>query len=1061
MNHSNEGAWLVDSKCNLVVLIMLNNIIKFSLNNRFLVLVTGMLVVVYGSLVLRDIPVDVFPDLTRPTVTLMTEAHGMASEEVEVLITTPLENNLNGMPGLERIRSISSEGLSVIFLEFSWDSDIYLVRQFVSEKLISSREYMPRGATTTMGPISSLMGQIQLIALTASDKSIDEMEIREIADWVIRPRILSIEGVAQVIPLGGKVKQYQIVLDPHKINKYQISLDKLEASLSEIGSNSPGGYQSKGTQTFLVRNIANPRSIEDIERTYIDHYFGEPVYLKDIAQVKIGEQYRLGDGGYNGRPAVVLSIQKQPLADTVRISKEIDRAIDGLSSSLPEGLIIDTSVFKQANFIERSISGVKEKLRNGSILVLIVLLIFLANLRMSIITITAIPLSFCVTFIILYLFGLSVNTMTLGGLAIAIGELVDDSIVDVENIFRRIKENSTLASPKSLLKTIFLASSEVRNSIVLSTIIIALVFMPLFYLSGLEGRLLVPLGVAYLTALFASLVVSLTITPVLSYYFFKKGWKNLKTRKEPFILALLKNIEGTLLSKILNRPLIVIMTTLLVGLSALFTLSKMGRDFLPPFNEGTAMLSVYKPVDVSLERSMEIGQKVERALMSIEGVKSVSRRTGRSEEDEHIMPVHISEIDINFDDSVVDHRPILDEIRFKLEEIENISISIGQQISHLMDHMLSGVSAQVAIKIFSRELSDLRAHALNAYQSLSDIEGLVDLRIEQQQLVPQLRIHLMRNELGKALLTPGEISEHLESLLYGKKRGFILESERVFDIFSFVAQDHKNDVETLNSIPLKTLPNGELVTLYDVADVYLGRGPNEIHRENKSRRILLSANISGRDLGSTVEEVDQVLSDKLQLGEGDFYTIGGQFEAQREASRKIFLFSILSTFLIIVILFINFRSLVLTAQIFLSIPMALTGGVFFLYYLEGSLTVAAMVGFIALAGIASRNAVMLISHYLHLMKYEGESFGLQMIVRGTQERLAPMLMTALTAFFALLPLLFAKGESGSEILYPVAVVITGGLITSTLFDIFVTPVIFYNFAKNASYKLLQSIEERV
>jgi CzcA family heavy metal efflux pump len=1038
---------------------MLNAIIRFSLQHRLLVFMTGFLVLVYGTLTVRELPVDVFPDLTRPTVTVLVEAHALAPEEVETLILIPLENSLRGLPQMERLRSVAGQGLAVLYLEFAWDSDIYRNRQLVSEKLISVTNALPPGVTPILGPLASLMGQIHQIALSANDSSLSGQEIRTLADWVIRPRLLAIDGVAQVIAIGGGVKQYQIIIEPEKLQEFQISLSALELALDEISLNSSGGYQMTEDQYRLVRNIGAVRGVEDIESTYVAHFFDRPIFVKDLANVVIGNKIRVGDAGYNGQDAVVLSIQKQPGADTVKISAAIEATIAELRDSLPKNLIIDADVFQQAHFIKRSIDGVTSKLWIGSLFVFLVLIVFLSNLRMSLVTVTAIPLSFLVTFIMMSLFGLTVNTMTLGGLAIAIGELVDDSIVDVENIFRRVKEAAAKGSSESLLLLIYKASSEVRNSIFLSTVIIFLVFLPLFQLSGLEGRLLAPLGVAYLTALGASLLVSLTITPVLSYYLFRGQWNKLSDNKETYLLSSLKKIEKKILDITLNSPKAIISVAIITFGLTIGLISQLGRDFLPPFNEGTALLTLIKSPDISWDKAREIGQKAEQALMSIEGVKSTSRKTGRSEEDEHIMPLSVSEIDINFLNPEDDKESILKKIRNEFENWDDVTISIGQQLSHLMDHMLSGVSAQLAVKIFASDLGELRQLGAKAQEIMKEIDGLVDLRLEQQVLIPQLKLHILRAEAAKFYFTPTSLVKNFEAMLLGRQRGYVFEDDRSFEIVSLFNPAIKDDLSQINDVFLSTLPNGRRVSIYDVADVYEGMGPNEIYREDSKRRIIISANISGRDQRAVADHVRHSLNEELALSEGQYFTLGGQFEAEEQAAKSMLFYGLISLLLLTFVLYVHFESWLLTFQVMISLPLAFVGGALALYLVEGRMTVASMVGFIALAGIASRNAIMLLTHYLHLMKHEGEGFTKAMIIRGTQERLAPLLMTALTAIFALAPLLIAKGEAGSEILYPVALVLTGGLLSSTFLDVFITPVLFYHFTGKSVDKILNQKQE--
>jgi CzcA family heavy metal efflux pump len=1034
---------------------MFNQIIRSALKNRLFVVAFAALVIVYGAITLRALPIDVFPDLTKPTVTIMTEGHGRAPEEVETLITLPIESAMNGLPGLERVRSTSGIGLSVIYLEFAWDADLYQSRQLVAEKLQLVRERIPKDTIPVMAPIASLMGQIQQIAISSPNDSLSPIEIRTLAEWTLRPRLMAIPGVAQVISIGGGLKQYQILVSAEEMNKQQITLEELDRALEKISQNSTGGFLEIGAQEFLVRNVGAVSTIADIEQTVVGLHFGRPVLVKDIAAVKEGARVKRGDGSYMGKPAVVMVVQKQPGADTVTVTRAVDSAIAEMRAGLPTDLLINTDVFKQANFIEASISGILSKLKFGTVLVFLVLLLFLANLRMSLITLTAIPLSFFVTFIFFHIFGLSVNTMTLGGLAIAIGELVDDSIVDLENIFRRLKENFKSKAPKSVLRVIYDASSEVRNSIVLATIIIALVFLPLFNLTGLEGRLFSPLAIAYLTALLASLVVSLTVTPVLASYLFKEfGSKG--EHDETWMVRKLKNIDRRVLLRLLDRPKLVLGATLLLLLGSIGLVPLMGRDFLPQFNEGTAMIAVFSPPGISLSEANRIGLLAEQKILEVPEIKSVSRRTGRAEQDEHAMGVNVSEIDVDFKSGTSRSREvILGDIRSRVSQIPGIGLNVGQPISHLIDHTLSGVSAQIAIKVFGQDLGILRSKAAEVKAALSDVKGLVDLRVEQQGLIPQLKIHIMRDEAAKFGLSSGEVTELLESAFNGHIVAQVLEEQRFFDLFYRFDDASRLSSEKMGGTIVKTMPDGRRVRLEEIADIYETEGPNEISRENGQRRIIISANASGRDLGSIIAEVKSKISAQVKLSEGYYIVYGGQFQAQEEASKRIFLFGALAIIGIAIILFAHFGSRMIMAQVMLTIPFAFIGGIIFLFFTDRSITVASLVGFITLCGIASRNGIMMISHYLHLMKHEGEVFSKEMIVRGSLERLVPVLMTATVTSLALLPLVFAKGQPGSEILHPVAVVIVGGLLSSTLLDLIVTPTVFYNFGRRAAEEALK------
>ncbi len=1031
---------------------MLNSIIRFALNHRLLVIAITAFIVVYGSITLKNLPIDVFPDITKPTVTIVTESHGMAPEEVETRVTFPIESYLNGLPGVERIRSQSGIGLSAIYVEFKWGTDIFKSRQLVQEKLNLSKERLPKDITPIMGPIGSLMGQIQQIALTTESNEINPMELRNLAEWVLRPRLMTIQGVSQVIAIGGGLKQYQILVSADKMNRFQLTMEQIDKELSQISQNTTGGFLEKSGQEFLVRNIGIIDGIDDIKQTLVGLHFGKPIRVDDIAEVKEAPRLKRGDGSFNGNPSVVITIQKQPGADTIQITESVEKAIAEIRPSMPKGVVINTDVFKQSNFIEASIKGIQGKLKFGTVLVFIILFIFLANLRMSVITLTAIPVSFLVTAIVFKFFDLTVNTMTLGGLAIAIGELVDDSIVDVENVFRRLRENSQGSNPRSALKVIYDASSEIRNSIVLATVIIALVFFPLFNLTGLEGRLFSPLGVAYLTALISSLIVSLTLTPVLCSYFLKGEFKEHHDTK---LVTMLKSLDRKILNWSLgNANLVLGGSALLLGL-ALSLLPFMGRDFLPQFNEGTAMISVIAKPGISLNESNKLGQKAEHIIMQTKEIKSVSRRTGRAELDEHAMGVNVSEIDVDFHN---DGRPrdiVLAEIRNNLKSsIPGVGVNVGQPISHLIDHMLSGVSAAVAIKIFGPDLTLLRQKAAELQSAIKDTNGLVDLKVEQQGLIPQIKIKVLRPEAAQFGLSPGEVTQLLEAAFNGETVAQIIEDTKLYDVFFQFDESSRGSIEKMEETVLKTMPDGRKVRLKDVADIYETTGPNEINRENSQRRIVISANVHNRDLGSLIEEVQSKVKKEVQLPEGYYIVYGGQFESQQGATRKILVFGLISLIGIALVLFSHFRSKTITAQIMATIPLAFIGGIFLLFFADKTITVASLVGFITLCGVASRNAIMMISHYLHLMKFENESFSKEMIIRGSQERLVPVMMTACVASLALLPLVFAKGQAGSEVLYPVAVVIVGGLLSSTILDIIVTPTLFYKFGKRSAEQYL-------
>lgn len=1033
---------------------MLDQLIRFALNKRLISLSFALILIIIGSFSLTSLPVDVFPDLSKPTVTIVTEAHGKAPEEVETLVTLPIESQLNGLPGLTSIRSTSGVGLSIVYVQFEWGTDIFRSRQLVSEKLNLAKEMLPQGVQPIMGPISSLMGQIQQIALYPENKDMDPMELRTIAEWIIRPRLLTIPGVAQIIPMGGGLKQYQILISAEKINVKGLTIEDLDHTLRKISQNTTGGYLDKANSELLVRNIGVVTSIEDIKNTVVGLHFGRPVLLSDIADVKIAPALKRGDASYNGTPSVAMVIQKQPGTDTVQITKNIDKAIQDLKSSLPPGVGITTDVFKQSNFIEASIKGIKGKLVLGTILVFAVLFLFLANVRMSLITLTAIPLSFLITFIVFRVFGLTINTMTLGGLAIAIGELVDDSIVDVENIFRRLRENSSFAQPKKTLRVIFEASSEVRNSIVTATIIICLVFIPLLNLTGIEGRLFTPLAISYLTALLASLIVSLTVTPVLCYFLLGKS--DLKEHGETKFVLWLKDKDKKLLDILLEKPKYVVLTVAIIFLIALSLVPFMGKNFLPEFNEGTALATIGAKPGINLTEANKIGLQAEKLILEVPEVKSVSRRTGRAEKDEHAMGLNVSEIDIDFKKDMKRSREeILNDIRGKLSNLEGMNISVGQPIAHLIDHMSSGVAAQIAIKIYGQDLQDLRQSAMSVKEAIEGVEGLVDVRVEQQGLLPQLKIHILRDLAAEYGLPAGEITSVLESALNGDEIAQVIEGQKYFDVFFRYDDQSRNSIERIQDMILTILPDGRKIKVSDVADIYETQGPNEINRDNGQRRIFVSANVSGRDLVSAVEEIKIKVNEKVKFPVGTYVVYGGQFEAQASASKNILFFGIFSLLGIAFLLYSQFGSKIIVGQIMLTIPFAFIGGIFLLFFIDKNLTIASMIGFITLSGIACRNGIMMISHYLHLMKHENETFNKQMIIKGSLERLVPVLMTAAVASLALMPLVFAKGQTGSEILHPVAVVIVGGLISSTLLDILVTPTVFYWIGKRSAEQFIK------
>lgn len=1035
---------------------MLNRIIQFSLKNRIFVVAGATLLLVYGTMVILNLPIDVLPDLNRPTVTLLIESEGLAPEEVETLVTIPIETLMNGAAGVQRVRSVSGISLSIIYVEFGWGVDIYTARQLVAEKLQLAAERLPPGITPVMGPISSIMGQIMLLGMSADSTS--AMEVRTLADWVVRQRLLTIPGVSQVIPIGGEVKQYQVLIDPVKLKDFNITLAEAEEAMAASNINTTGGFLEASSQEYLIRNIGRTTDIEDIANSVIAYRNGVPVLLRQVGRVQYGPRIKRGDAGVEAKPAVILGVEKQPDANTVTLTRDIDKALDEIQVSLPPDVKIDRYLFRQANFIEAAIGNVEEALRDGAILVVIVLFLFLLNFRTTAITLTAIPLSIIITAIVFKLFGLSINTMTLGGLAVAIGELVDDSIVDVENVFRRLRENRHSAHPKPALKVVFEASSEIRNSIVFATIIVILVFIPLFNLSGIEGRIFAPLGIAYIVSILASLLVSLTVTPALCSYLLPKA-KIMDREEDSAVVKWLKKQNERALRIALPRPYLTLGVVLIMVVAAAVVVPFLGKEFLPPFNEGSVTINLLSVPGTSLSESNRLGTIAERLILSVPEAVSVGRRTGRAELDEHAEGVHYSEIEVDIRQSQRFREEILNDIRARLEQIPGVVLNIGQPISHRLDHLLSGVRAQVAVKIFGTDLDILRAKAKEVEGVMSTVEGVVDLQVEKQVLIPQARIRIKREEAQKYGLRVGEVAEALETAFYGKTVGQVLDGQRTFDMVVRFDDPYRNKFEVLKLALIDT-PSGTKIPLAAVADVSEDVGPNAINHENVQRRIVVSCNISGRDLGSTVNEIREKVAEQVELPTGYFITYGGQFESQEEATRMIAILSIFSLGLMFLVLYSHFRHPVSVLQIMFSIPMAMIGSVLAVLLTDGILSVASLVGFITLTGISARNGIMRISHFIHLVQYEGEQFDVKMIIRGSLERMVPVLMAALTTGLALIPLVLAKGEPGKEILYPVAVVILGGLLSSTLLDLIVTPTIFYKFGRPALEKYIRDNRQK-
>jgi len=1036
---------------------MFDRIIQFSLRNRLFVVAFAVLLAAYGGYAVTKLPVDVFPDLNRPTVTIFTESGGLAPEEVESLVTFPIESAMNGASGVQRVRSVSSVGLSIVFVEFGFEQDIYVARQIVTERLQQVAEQLPPAAKPVLAPISSIMGEIMLVGLTSDNPEVTPMDLRTIADWEIRQRLLSVPGLSQITVIGGELKQYQILVDPFKLRNFNVSLHDVEEAAKNANVNSTGGFLLGTYTEGLIRNLARVNSLDDLRNSVIPvkRANGAALTLGQVADVRLGGPLaKRGDAGVNGAPAVILSIQKQPGADTPELTEQIERELENLQAGMPEGVKIHSGIFRQSTFIHNAIRNIEIALRDGAIFVVIVLFLFLLNIRTTFITLTAIPLSLLVTMLVFQYFKISINTMTLGGLAVAIGELVDDSIVDVENVFRRLRENRQLANPRPALEVVFRASSEVRNSIVIATAVVVLVFVPLFALGGIEGRIFAPLGIAYITSIIASLFVSLTVTPALCSYLLPK-MKRMKNAKDSALVRGVKTLVARLLAWGFPRSNFVLVTFALVVLGALATVPFFGREFLPPFNEGSLTINVFVPPSTSLTESNRIASLAERIVMQVPEVKKVGRRTGRAELDEHAEGVHYSEIDAELRHSERDREEILNDIRRRLDQIPGITISLGQPISHRIDHLLSGVRAQIAVKIFGQDLNILRQKAGEVEELMKTIPGMVDIFAERLVMIPQLHVNIDRDQARRHGVMVGEVADYAELAMQGRTVSQILEGSRTFDVVLRLTDEARNDADAIRAIPVDTETN-VVLPLSQLATVQEAKGPNQINREGVQRRIYIAANVSGRDLVGAVQELQQQISDKLALPPGYYVTYGGQFESQASASRLIAILSVISLLGVFVVLYAHFKSAMFAVQIMLNIPMAVIGSIAGVWWMGGTMSIATMVGFITLAGIASRNGIMMISHYLHLMREEGEKFTKEMIVRGTQERLVPVLMTALTAGLALIPLIIAADEPGREILHPVAVVIFSGIFTSTLLDFIVTPLVFWRFGRASAERSISS-----
>lgn len=1025
---------------------MLNKILSISLQNRLMVLLGAVVLSVAGLYIARNMNVDVFPDLTAPTVTILTEAHGMESEEVEKLVTYQLETAMNGSPNVRRIRSSSAAGISIVWVEFEWGTDIYRARQIVSERIPMVRENLPSGVgTPTMAPISSIMGEVMLLGVRSD--SLSPMELRTLADWTIRPRIKSIGGIANVIVIGGDYKQYQVLANPEKLKYYNVSLGELLEKVRESNVNAPGGFLNEYGNQYIIKGSGRAYSVEHLEEAVVKNVNGQSIKVKDLAEVQIRAADKIGDGSLNAAPAVILTISKQPDVNTLELTERLDEAILDLNNTLPASVEIKSHIFRQANFIEASIDNLNQTLLEGAFFVLIVLFIFLMNWRTTVISLVAIPVSLLVSMIVLKLLGYTINTMSLGGMAIAIGALVDDAIIDVENVFKRLREN--IRKPKAeqlpVLTVVKDASVEIRSSIIIATLIIIVSFVPLFFLSGMEGRLLQPLGIAFITSVLTSLIVAVTVTPVLCSYLLKSEKVLNKQAEGTKVERWLQARYASTLERVLRFPKTVIGLTVGAFIISLILLTQLGRSFLPEFNEGSLVISAVGVPGMSLEESNKNGQLIEQLLLEMPEVDVVTRRTGRAELDEHAQGVNAAEIDVPFTLDDKSKEQFFEEVRTKLSVVPGVNITLGQPIAHRIDHMLSGTRANIAIKIFGDDLQRLFELGKSVETNIKSIEGIADVAVDQQIEVPQIRITPKRQMLAAYGMTVGDLMEQVDIAFAGEKAGEIYEGQQYFDLVVRFQKESRNSMEMIQSA-LISLPNGKKVGLDQLANVVSVSSPNTISREDVSRKIVIAANVQGRDLRGVVNEIKEVVNANIELPDGYRIEYGGQFESEAKASQLLLITAVAAVLIIFLLLYYEFQDVQLSFIVLINLPLALIGGILIVYFTSGIISIAATIGFISLFGIATRNGILLVSRYEDLKK-EGMQ-GLELLKTGALDRLNPILMTAFTTGLALIPLALKGGEPGNEIQSPMAIVILGGLLTATLLNLVVIPCVYELVMKN-------------
>jgi len=1022
----------------------LDRLIRWSLENRLVAVAAAAVVLAAGGWAATEMPVDVFPDLTAPTVTVLTESHGMAPEEVERLVTFPIETAVNGASGVRRVRSSSAQGFSIVWVDFDWGTDIYRARQIVGEKLQLASAQMPEGTDApVLAPVTSIMGEIMLVGMTAPDSLM--MEARTAADWTLRRRLLAVPGVAQVTPIGGEVKQYQVRVDPERLRAYRIGLGEVVEAARGSNRNASGGVYRADGREVQIRGLGRAHDVEAIGETVVAVREGAPIRLADVAEVAIGPRPRFGVASVSAEPAVILSLQKQPRANTLELTERIDAELDRLEADLPAGVEVHRAVFRQADFIDRAVENVVAALRDGAILVVVVLFLFLWNFRTTFISVLAIPLSLSIAVLALEALGGTINTMTLGGMAIAIGALVDDAIIFVENVYRRLKENRRAPGEERRppLPVIYAAAREIRAPILNATLIISVVFVPLFFLSGVEGRMLRPLGFAYIVSILSSLLVAVTVTPALCAYALP-GADVLEREREGRLLETLEGWYEPTLARVRRHSGAVLAAAAGLTLVTLAVIPFLGSGFLPDFQEGTLTISAVTVPGTSLDETDAIGRRIERRLLEHPAIPSTARRTGRAELSEHAQGVNGSEIDAHLDLSEHDLPAVMADVRERLSGIPGTAVTVGQPIGHRIDHMLSGTRAAVAMKLFGPDLRRLRSLAGRIRTAADDVEGVVDLAVERQAAVPQLQVRANRRALARLGVTPGALAEAVDVGLRGEVVSQIREGQRAFDLAVRFDEEHRGGPEAVRSALVAT-PAGPHVPLSALATVEEGTGPNTISREDVQRKIVVSANVAGRDVGSVVEELREHVRSEVELPAGYFLEYGGQFESGQRATRRITLLSLFSLAAIFLLLFQEFRSVRTATLLLVNLPLALTGGVFAVLLIGGTINVATMVGFITLFGIAVRNGILLVSRYQDL---RDEGVELPEAIRvGSMERLAPVLMTALTAGLALLPLAFGLGEPGKEIQAPLAIVVLGGLLTSTALNMVVVPALFLRWGR--------------